>query len=160
MFILDTLNTRKVATTKHSPYTVVFGEKPNNLNNINFGDSYCPMEVSVESLLHEIETVQSKVPPDHNKNNPSVITPNSYNDNEHIPKTKPAPQKFYKKAKPVPTPHVHTEKPIPKPHPKPSQSGDLPNMPIDIQTTSSTKDGSDKKHINLSDSLQDKINIK
>ena len=49
------------------------------------------MEESVESLLPEIDTVQSKVLPDYNKNNPSDITTNSHNDSEHKPKPKPVP---------------------------------------------------------------------
>ena len=140
MFILDALNPRKNTTTKHSPNTAVFCQKPNNLNNIDFGDSNCPIEESVASLLPEIDTVQSKVSPDHNENNPSDITPNSHDDNEHCPK-------------PVPTRLGHIEKPIPKPRPKPSQVDDWPSVPVDFQTTSSTKDGSDKTNINLSDLL-------
>ena len=101
MFILEAINTRKSATTKYSPYTAVFGQKPNNSNNIDFGNSNCPMEESVESLLPEISTVQSKVPSDHNENNSSDITSNSRNGNEHKPKLKPVPRKFYKSTKPV-----------------------------------------------------------
>ena len=62
MFTLDALNTRKSATTKHAPCIAVFGQKLNNLNNIDFRDLNCAMEESVESLLPEIDTVQSKVP--------------------------------------------------------------------------------------------------
>ena len=91
MFISDGLNTKKSATSKHSPNTKVFGQKPNNLSNIDFGDLNCPLEESVESLLPEIDTAQSKVPPDHNENNSSDITPNSHNDSEHKPKPKSAP---------------------------------------------------------------------
>ena len=160
MFILDALNTRKSSTTKYSPYAAVFGQKPNNLNNIDIGDSNCPMEESVKRLLLVADTVQSIVPSDHNENNPSYITSNSHNDNEHKPKLKPAPQKFCKSTKPVQSPLGHIEKPIPKPHLKPSQADDLPCFPIDFQTTSSRKDGSDKTNFNLSDLLQDKINIK
>ena len=69
----------------------MFGQKPNNLNNIDFGDLNCPLEESVESLLPEIDTAQSKVPPNYNKNNPSDITPNSHNDSEHKPKPKSVP---------------------------------------------------------------------
>ena len=75
MFILDALNTWKKATTKYSPYTAAFGQKPNNLRNTDFGDSDCIMEESVETLLAEIDTVQKKLPPDHHKNNSSDITP-------------------------------------------------------------------------------------
>ena len=147
---------RNYKTSKHAPYTTVFGQKLNNLNNIDFGDSNCPMEESVESFLLEIDTVESNVPPDHNKNNPSDITPNS----QTKPKPKPAPHKFCKNAKPVLTRLVHIEKPIPKPLPEPSQADDLPNVSIDFQASSSIKDGFDKKRINLSDLLQDKTNIK
>ena len=153
MFILYALNPRKNATTKHSPNTAVFGQKPNNLNNNDFGDSNCPMEESVASFLPEIDTVQSKVSHGHNENNPSDITPNSHDDNEHNPKPKPAPRKFCKSTRPVPTRLGHIEKTIPKPSPKPSQVDDLPSVPIDFQTTSSTKDGSDNTNINLSDLL-------
>ena len=114
MFILDALNTRKSATTKHSPCTAVFGQKLNNLNNIDFGNSSCPMEESVESLFPAIDAVQSKVPPDINKNNFSDITPNSHNGTKHKLKPKPAPRKFCKSTKPVLTPLVHIEKAIPK----------------------------------------------
>ena len=117
------------------------------------------MEESVEGLLPEIDTVKSKVRPDYNRNKLSDITPNSLNDNEHKRKPKAAPQKLCKSTKPVPTPLFHI-KPIPESHPKPSKADDLPNVPTDYQTTSSTKDGSDKKHTNLSDLLQNKINIK
>ena len=79
MFILDALNTRKSSTTKHSPYAAVFGQKPNTLNNIDIGDSNCPMEESVKRLLLVADTVQSIVPSDHNENNPSYITSNSHN---------------------------------------------------------------------------------
>ena len=107
-----------------------------------------------------MDTVQSKVPPDHNENNLSDITPISHNGNEHKPKPKPVPRKFYKSAKPAQSPLGHIKKPIPKPSLKPSQAHDLPSVPIDFQTTSSAKEGCDKKHINLSDLLQDKINVK
>ena len=147
MFILDALNTRKSSTTKHSPYAAVFGQKHNNLNNIDFADSNCPMEEPVKRLLLETDTVQSIVPSDHNENNPSDITSNSHSDNEHKPKPKPAPQKFCKSKTPVQSPLGHIEKPIPKPHLKPSQADDLPSIPIDFQTTGSTKDGSDKTNL-------------
>ena len=160
MFILDALNTRKSATTKHSPYTAVFSQKPNNFNNIDFGDSNCPMEESVESLLPEIDTVQRKVPSDNNENNPSDITSNSHNYSEHKPKSKLAPQTFRKSTKPVQSPLDHIEKLIPKLHLKPSQTDDFPSFPTDFQTTSSRKDGSNKTNFNFSDLLQDKINIK
>ena len=103
---------------------------------------------------------KAKCPPDHNENNPSDINPNSHNDNEHKPKRKPAPQNFCKGIVPVQSPLGHIEKPVPKPRPKSSQADDLPSVPIDFQATSSTKDGSDKTNVNLSDLLQDKINIK
>ena len=90
------------------------------------------MEESVESLLPEIDTVQSKVLPDYNKNNPSDITTNSHNDSEHKPKPKPVPWKFCKSTKSVQTPLGYIEKPIPKPRPKPSQADDLPSVPIDL----------------------------
>ena len=80
------------------------------------GDSNCPMEESVESLLPEIDIVQSKVPFDHNENNPSDITPNSRNDNEHESKLQPTPRKFCKSTKPVQSPLCYIEKPIPKLH--------------------------------------------
>ena len=114
------------------------------------GESNCPMEESVESLLPEIDIVQSKVPSDHNENNPSDITPNSRNDNEHEPKLQPTPRKFCKSTKPVQSPLCYIEKPIPKLHPKPSQADDLPSVSIDFQSTSSTKYGSDKTNYNLS----------
>ena len=160
MFTLDALNTRKSATTKHAPCIAVFGQKLNNLNNIDFRDLNCAMEESVESLLPEIDTVQSKVPSDNNENNPSDITSNSHNYNEHKPKPKPASQKFCKSTKPVQRPLGHIEKPIPKLHLKPSQTDDLPSVPTDFQTTSSRKDGSNQTNFNFSDLLQDKINIK
>lgn len=45
-------------------------------------------------------------------------------------------------------------------HTKPSQAGKLLNIPTDSQHTIWTKDESDKKHINLSDLFQEKINIR
>ena len=129
-------------------------------NLIDFGDSNCPMEQLVESLLPETDNVQSKVPSDHNENNPSDITSNTHNDNEHKPKPKPAPQHFCKSIKPVQSPLGLIEKPIPKSHLKPLQADDLASVPIDFQATSLTKNGSDKTNFNLSDLLQDKINIK
>ena len=116
--IVDALNTRKSATEKHSPYTAVFGQKHNNLNNIDFSYLNCPMEESVERFLSEIDNVQRKVPFDRNKNNPSDITHNRPNTNEHKPKPKLAPRKLCKYIKPVSKPLAHTEKPIPKPRPK------------------------------------------
>ena len=100
-----------------------------------------------------MDTVQSKVPLDDNENNLSDITPISHNGKEHKPKPKPATWKFYKSAKPAQSPLGHIKKPIPKPSLKPSQAHDLPSVPVDFQTTSSTKEGCDKKHINLSDLL-------
>ena len=82
------------------------GQIPNNLNNIEFGGSNRPIKKSVKRLLSQIDTVQSKVSPDHNKNNISDITPNGQNEIEYIPKPKPAPPK---------SSHVHIVKPIPKP---------------------------------------------
>ena len=99
---------------------------------IDFGDSNCPMEQLVESLLPETDNVQSKVPSDHNENNPSDITSNTHNDNEHKPKPKPAPQHFCKSIKPVQSPLGLIEKPIPKSHLKPLQADDLASVPIDF----------------------------
>ena len=157
MFILDALNTRKSATREYSPYTSVFGQKHNNLNNTDFGNANCPMEESVESVLPEIDTMQSKVTSDRNENNPSDIAPSSHNDNEHKPKPKPGPQKFCKSTKSAQSTLRDIEKPILKPNPKSSQADDLPSVPIDFRTNSSTKNRSDKTNFNLSDLLQDKI---
>ena len=117
MFIVA-LNTKVVSTTKKSPFLIVFGQKPNTLENV---PSECG-DLQEEELSHLIPMDETEVE--------SVTAPEP--EHQPVPVRKPRIKRPQPQApvKPIPQPRSLPKKPIPPP-PRPPPRRLLKNVQAD-----------------------------